>query len=101
MGSVLIYQALCIAADNGARIFDFLRGTEPYKYRFGAVDRRDRTWLVSQTPAGVLLAAGYRARQRRIRAFALGERHVGLATQTSDGDSRIRSTTHGVGRRPS
>ena len=75
MGSVLIYQALRIAAANGVRIFDFLRGAEPYKYRFGAVDRHDRTWLLPQRPAGKLLAARYRARQRaypRLHAPASG-----------------------------
>ena len=49
LGNVLILHALEFAAADGARSFDFLRGTEPYKYRFGARDRWDRTWLV---PAG-------------------------------------------------
>lgn len=64
MGSVLAYQAIRFAAAHGARTFDFLRGTEQYKYRFGAVDRRDRTWLVPHGPAGMLLAARYRAGDR-------------------------------------
>jgi CelD/BcsL family acetyltransferase involved in cellulose biosynthesis len=64
MGSVLTYHAIRFAALAGARIFDFLRGTEPYKYRFGAVDRHDRTWMVPRGPAGVLLSARYRARDR-------------------------------------
>jgi CelD/BcsL family acetyltransferase involved in cellulose biosynthesis len=64
MGSVLMYQAIRFAADAGARVFDFLRGTEPYKYRFGAVDRTDLTWMVPRGPAGVLLSARYRARDR-------------------------------------
>jgi CelD/BcsL family acetyltransferase involved in cellulose biosynthesis len=61
MGSVLAYQAIRFAASRGVRTFDFLRGTEPYKYRFGAVDRCDRTWLVPHGPLGALLAARYRA----------------------------------------
>ena len=48
---------------NGARTFDFLRGAEPYKYRFGAVDRWDRTWMVPRGPAGALLAARYAYRR--------------------------------------
>lgn len=89
MGSVLISQALGIAAANGVRIFDFLRGTEPYKYRFGAVDRRDRTWLVPQRPAGMVLAARYRVRQRaHPRTPSSGERHVGFENLTSDRDRR-------------
>jgi CelD/BcsL family acetyltransferase involved in cellulose biosynthesis len=61
MGSVLAYQAIRFAASRGVRTFDFLRGTEPYKYRFGAADRSDRTWLVPRGPVGALLAARYRA----------------------------------------
>ena len=65
LGNVLILHALEFAAANGARSFDFLRGTEPYKYRFGARDRWDRTWLVPRGPAGALLVARHRARERR------------------------------------
>ena len=61
MGSVLAYQAIRFAAADGFRTFDFLRGAEPYKYRFGAVDRWDRTWLAPNGTAGALLAARYRA----------------------------------------
>jgi CelD/BcsL family acetyltransferase involved in cellulose biosynthesis len=61
MGSVLACQAIRFAGAQGIRTFDFLRGAEPYKYRFGAVDRWDRTWLVPHGPAGALLAARYRA----------------------------------------
>ena len=65
LGNVLILHALEFAADDGAHSFDLLRGTEPYKYRFGARDRRDRTWLVPRGPAGALLVARHRARERR------------------------------------
>ena len=61
MGSVLAYKAIRFAAAQGARTFDFLRGREPYKYRFGASDQWDRTWLVPHGPGGALLAARYRA----------------------------------------
>ncbi len=64
MGSVLTYQAIRLAAEAGARTLDLLRGTEPYKYRFGAVDHHDGTWLVPRGPAGLLLAARYRLRDR-------------------------------------
>jgi CelD/BcsL family acetyltransferase involved in cellulose biosynthesis len=67
MGSVLVLHALERAAEEGAHTFDFLRGTEPYKYRFGARDRCDRTWLVPRGPAGALLAARHRVRDRRRR----------------------------------
>jgi CelD/BcsL family acetyltransferase involved in cellulose biosynthesis len=64
IGSVLVLHALERAADEGARTFDFLRGSEPYKYRFGARDRWDRTWLVPRGTAGALVAARHRVRDR-------------------------------------
>jgi CelD/BcsL family acetyltransferase involved in cellulose biosynthesis len=64
IGSVLVLHALEHAAEEGAGTFDFLRGTEPYKYRFGARDRSDRTWLVRRGPTGALLAARHRIRGR-------------------------------------
>jgi SAM-dependent methyltransferase len=77
LGNVLILHALEFAADQGARTFDFLRGTEPYKYRFGARDRWDRTWLVPRGPAGTLLLARHRAREHRrscVRSARAAER---------------------------
>jgi CelD/BcsL family acetyltransferase involved in cellulose biosynthesis len=68
MGSVLVLHALERAADEGAHTFDFLRGREPYKYRFGARDRCDRTWLVPRGPAGALLTTRHRVRDRLRRA---------------------------------
>ena len=67
LGNLLVLHALELAAERGAATFDFLRGTEPYKYRFGASDRFDRTWLVPRGPAGALLAARQRVRARRDR----------------------------------
>jgi CelD/BcsL family acetyltransferase involved in cellulose biosynthesis len=64
MGSVLVLHALERAGEEGARTFDFLRGDEPYKYRFGANDRWDRTWLVPRGSAGALVAARHRVRDR-------------------------------------
>lgn len=37
-GMVLMGECIRLAAEEGCTGFDFLRGTEPYKYRFGAVD---------------------------------------------------------------
>jgi CelD/BcsL family acetyltransferase involved in cellulose biosynthesis len=37
-GMVLMAECIRLAAEEGCTTFDFLRGTEPYKYRFGAVD---------------------------------------------------------------
>jgi CelD/BcsL family acetyltransferase involved in cellulose biosynthesis len=38
-GSLLIEYAIEYSRSAGERCFDFLRGPEPYKYRWGAVDR--------------------------------------------------------------
>jgi CelD/BcsL family acetyltransferase involved in cellulose biosynthesis len=64
LGNVLVLHALELAGDHGARGFDFLRGAEAYKYRFGAHDVWDRTWLVPRGTGGALLAAAARARRR-------------------------------------
>jgi CelD/BcsL family acetyltransferase involved in cellulose biosynthesis len=42
-GTLLIAQAIESAAAEGAAAFDFLRGGEAYKYRWGAVDQPMRT----------------------------------------------------------
>jgi CelD/BcsL family acetyltransferase involved in cellulose biosynthesis len=39
IGSVLLEHAIRDAITEGATEFDFLRGAEPYKYRWGATDR--------------------------------------------------------------
>ncbi|MDB5512048.1 MAG: hypothetical protein JWR08_1531 [Enterovirga sp.] len=41
-GTVLIGHAVADAAARGARVFDFLRGQEGYKYEWGAQDRWSR-----------------------------------------------------------
>lgn len=38
VGSLLVAEALAMAVSEGRRTFDFLRGGEPHKYRWGAVD---------------------------------------------------------------
>ena len=42
-GMVLIWELIGPAVAEGCTTFDLLRGDEPYKYRFGAVDRPLRT----------------------------------------------------------
>ncbi len=37
-GMVLMAETIRLAAEEGCEAFDMLRGDEPYKYRFGAVD---------------------------------------------------------------
>lgn len=38
-GVVMVHLVMGQAADQGYRVFDLLRGDEPYKYRYGATDR--------------------------------------------------------------
>ncbi|ROR37836.1 GNAT family N-acetyltransferase [Kitasatospora cineracea] len=60
LGTALVDAALRDCAAEGVRTFDFLRGAEPYKYRFGAVDRTDTGWLRPRGPGGALLALKHR-----------------------------------------
>jgi CelD/BcsL family acetyltransferase involved in cellulose biosynthesis len=41
-GTILLHHAISEAVREGAREFHFLRGREPYKYRWGAVDQWNR-----------------------------------------------------------
>lgn len=45
-GMVLVWELIARAADEGCTTYDLLRGDEPYKYRFGAVDREIRTLML-------------------------------------------------------
>ncbi len=51
LGTVLIGCAIEAAVEEGAREFDFLRGREDYKYRWGARDRPTCTRLL-RSPRG-------------------------------------------------
>jgi CelD/BcsL family acetyltransferase involved in cellulose biosynthesis len=65
LGTVLVSEAIRLAGLAGARVFDFLRGAESYKYRFGATDRVDGTWLVARGIGGRALDLRYRLAERR------------------------------------
>jgi CelD/BcsL family acetyltransferase involved in cellulose biosynthesis len=39
LGTLIVGHAIDTATQDGAQEFDFLRGAEPYKYRWGAQDR--------------------------------------------------------------
>lgn len=49
-GTLLVGAALRDAVEGGAREFHFLRGQEPYKYEWGAVDRWTRRRLFEPAP---------------------------------------------------
>ncbi|MFE7560905.1 GNAT family N-acetyltransferase [Kitasatospora sp. NPDC057500] len=76
LGTAVIAEAVRAAAGQGLATFDFLRGTEPYKYRFDAVDREDVSWLVPHGVPGALLGLKYRAKAAR-RVAPAGDRAAG------------------------
>lgn len=47
-GTVLIAMLIRESIEKGLRCFDFLRGNEPYKYTFGAVDRFNRNFEIER-----------------------------------------------------
>ncbi len=56
VGTCLFSRVFSHAIEEGAREFDFLRGAEEYKYRFGAVNRDYKTIsFFAPTPRGHLL----------------------------------------------
>ncbi len=59
-GTLLLTEAIRLAERNGVRVIDFLRGVEPYKYRFGATDAIDETWLVPRHLSGMVLQQKFR-----------------------------------------
>ncbi len=68
LGSVLLHQAIRMASQSGVQTFDFFRGDEPYKYRFGAVDTIDRSYLLARGLSGHALELEL-AMRRRVQAF--------------------------------
>jgi CelD/BcsL family acetyltransferase involved in cellulose biosynthesis len=77
LGTVLVASAMRYARDEGCRTFDFLRGNEPYKYRFGAEDRVDQTWLHAGGTSGRLLRLKHAALARREDADREEMAHAG------------------------
>ena len=61
VGSILRGQVISRAIMTGCQEYDFLRGEEPYKYRWGATARRQiRIRIMPQSPARRLLLDGAR-----------------------------------------
>jgi CelD/BcsL family acetyltransferase involved in cellulose biosynthesis len=49
LGSVLVQEAMKECARQGIEIFDFLRGAEDYKYRFGATDVIEGSFTIGRS----------------------------------------------------
>lgn len=61
LGTVALDRTIAAAADAGARTFDFLRGSETYKYdSFGAHDRPDGQWLLARGATARIAGAALR-----------------------------------------
>jgi CelD/BcsL family acetyltransferase involved in cellulose biosynthesis len=75
LGTVLVHEAVLGASAAGLDTFDFLRGSESYKFRFGAREQVDMTYLVPRGVGGWLLGGrGWlRARSGRARSPAQTE----------------------------
>ncbi len=58
-GTALLGHAIQNAIAEGCTEFDFLRGQEPYKYAWGAVDRWNDLWLVRSAPAADHSGGGF------------------------------------------
>ena len=70
LGNALLREGIRMTAGRGGRVFDFLRGTESFKYRFHATDRVDTTWLIPRGWPGSLLILSFTSRRllRAVRA---------------------------------
>lgn len=67
LGSVLIGDAIDLAAEHGAITFDFLRGDEPYKLRFGAECVEDVSSLCGRGATRLALSIKDRAVEYQAR----------------------------------
>jgi CelD/BcsL family acetyltransferase involved in cellulose biosynthesis len=67
LGTVLVGESIRFARAHGARTFDFLRGADRFKYRYGAVDRTDESWILPHGASGRLLVLKETARTVRPR----------------------------------
>jgi CelD/BcsL family acetyltransferase involved in cellulose biosynthesis len=64
LGSVLVMEAIDACSAHGIKEFDFLRGPEDYKYRFGATDVVEGAFACGRSPGLVALEMTHRLRRR-------------------------------------
>jgi CelD/BcsL family acetyltransferase involved in cellulose biosynthesis len=70
LGAVLVSETMAAASERGCRTFDFLRGTEGYKYRYRPEDRHDGSWLLPHGASGALLTAKHLVKSRAVARTA-------------------------------
>lgn len=68
LGTALGHQMIRMTAERGVVEYDFLRGTEEYKYRFGAKDQIDASFVSGSFPLAQLLRLGEGGRPGWARA---------------------------------
>jgi CelD/BcsL family acetyltransferase involved in cellulose biosynthesis len=64
LGSVLVLRAIEECVERDIEVFDFLRGAEEYKYRFGATDLVEGTFAVGRSTGLAMIEAANWARAR-------------------------------------
>lgn len=89
VGIALSAEAIRRALRESLATFDFLRGAEPHKYTFGAVDLVDVSLLAWRGPRGLLLLGreAFSARRAPEESGRRTPRHFSTATSTAVGRS--------------
>ncbi len=64
-GTIVVAESVKYAIERGLRFYDFGRGTEPYKYKLGGHDRKNRNIEIARKGAGVII------KQKLIHTHAL------------------------------
>jgi CelD/BcsL family acetyltransferase involved in cellulose biosynthesis len=70
LGTVLVAHSIRSALEDGVREYRFLRGEEPYKYRFADSDPGLETFVIACGPAGATAAAAGAALRRPLTRVA-------------------------------
>ena len=83
LGTVLESEMIRFARLHGLHCIDFLRGRELYKYRFGAVDKTDESWLLPRGIGGWLIARKYQI---------VGAQHAWREARRRRGSDRARES---------
>jgi CelD/BcsL family acetyltransferase involved in cellulose biosynthesis len=66
-GRVAVALAIRDAIEAGMKVFDFLRGEEPYKFQFGGVSRHNRTLVIERPTLQAALRRGLSGVREQLR----------------------------------
>ncbi len=87
VGKILVGHALQYCFQHGIREFDFLRGTEEYKFDWTAQTRQTLAWEASVSARGRALLFAQRATQRL---------HIGFLSTRKRVTTRLKQSKHGA-----